>query len=281
MAFPATAVLVLIASPGDTSEERAAVQEILGQWNVGRGEQAGVVVVPWLYEQHAVPVLGDHPQSVINKQAVERADIVVAFFDARLGTETPRAVSGTAEEILEAHNAGKPVHVYFSNEPVGRENIDPEQLAALQEFKDQLHGLLGVYTSPIDLANRVSQAIDFDITAHPEWADAQSAASVRAGDVRWELSSNGGDTYLATNVGDAIAYEAKVQPHVDLHMPRSDPSEDLAPGESLQFMAVRFAGGIDDPRVRVTWFDDPDHSTDQRSWKNHLPQRPPRPTRKR
>ena len=65
-----------------------------------------------------MPVLGGPPQSVINAQAVGRADVVVAFFDSRLGTETPEAVSGTAEEIKRAHAAGKPIHVYFSTEDI-------------------------------------------------------------------------------------------------------------------------------------------------------------------
>jgi hypothetical protein len=73
-----------------------------------------VVLLSWLYEQHTVPRLGDAPQSVINHQALDRADVAVAFFDLRLGTETTEAVSGTAEEILKSRDAGKPVHVYSS-----------------------------------------------------------------------------------------------------------------------------------------------------------------------
>jgi hypothetical protein len=123
MTFSAIAILVLIASPGDTAEERAAIQLQLSKWNVSRGERESVVAVPWLYEQHSIPMLGGHPQSVINAQAVDRADVV----DSRLGTETPEAVSGTAEEIRRALAAGKPVHVYFSKEtftdPLGQSSL--------------------------------------------------------------------------------------------------------------------------------------------------------------
>ena len=55
MTFTATAIVVLIASPGDTAEERAMIQLQLSKWNVNRGEREGVVAVPWLYEQHSVP----------------------------------------------------------------------------------------------------------------------------------------------------------------------------------------------------------------------------------
>lgn len=170
MAFPATAILVLIASPGDTAEERAAIQLQLNKWNVTRGEREGIVLVPWLYEQHAVPMMGDHPQSVINGQAVDRADVVVAFFDSKLGTETPAAVSGTAEEITRANDAGKPVHVYFSNEDIPR-SADPKQLVKLEKFKKDLQakGLLGEYNSPDQLANQVTSAIDYDVSTQ-EWS---------------------------------------------------------------------------------------------------------------
>jgi hypothetical protein len=36
---------------------------------------------------------------------------VVAFFDSRLGTATGVDVSGTAEEISQAEQDGKPVHI--------------------------------------------------------------------------------------------------------------------------------------------------------------------------
>ena len=181
MTFFATAIVVLVASPGDTADERAVVQLGLSRWNVSRGDREGAVVVPWLYEQHAVPMLGGHVQSIINAQAVDRADVVVAFFDARLGTETPEAVSGTAEEITRPHRDGKPVHVYFSNEAVERHTVDPDQLRALAEFKATLgsEGLLGSYENPQHLASQVVSAIDYDVNSR-DWG-----ATVR------KLNSNG------------------------------------------------------------------------------------------
>lgn len=120
-------------------------------------------------------VLGGHPQTVINSQAVNRANVVVAFFGSRLGTETPEAVSGTAEEIKRAHAAGKPVHVYFSTEDIPR-SADPHQLAMLAQFKKEMEseGLLGQYSSPENLASQVSNAIEFDVNTQ-DW----SVATIR------------------------------------------------------------------------------------------------------
>ncbi|HIW92486.1 MAG TPA: DUF4062 domain-containing protein [Candidatus Corynebacterium avicola] len=164
MTLQLTGVLVLIASPGDTQEERAIVRETINDWNINSGRRMGVALLPWLYERSAVPTLGNRPQAIINSQAVDRADVVVAFFDSRLGTDTGVNVSGTAEEILRAHTSGKPVHVYFSNENIPRDaNLD--QQIALRDFRQGLQdsGLLGDYNDPHDLAGQVIHAIVHDI----------------------------------------------------------------------------------------------------------------------
>jgi hypothetical protein len=43
-----------------------------------------------------------NPSSTLRRLS---ADVVVAFFDARLGIETPEAVSGTAEEVSDAYRS--------------------------------------------------------------------------------------------------------------------------------------------------------------------------------
>lgn len=273
MSFSATAIVVLIASPSDTADERIAVHEALGKWNVSRGERESIVIVPWLYEQHAVPRLGAGPQSVINQQAVERADAVIAFFDARLGTETSDAVSGTAEEIIRSSDAGKPVHVYFSTEDVPRANLDTDQLAALQLFRGDLltKGLLGDYSSPLDLAQKVLQAIDYDVSS-TSWSASPSRVPVTP--VRWRLSHQSGDTYLAENIGEGTAQSARISAFADLHiLDGPEEPQDVPPGEALTFMAVLSMGTRDD-RVLVSWNEE--SSGEGKTWKFPLPARPPR-----
>ncbi|WP_345428942.1 hypothetical protein [Pseudonocardia xishanensis] len=164
MAFDAHALLVLIASPGDTVEERDAAERALHGWNADRAQREQVVLLPRRWETHAVPRLGGRAQSIINEQLVDESDIVIALFDSRLGMATGEAVSGTAEEIQRAHEAGKPVHVWFSDEPIPR-NADLTQVAALREFKETVEplGLLGTYASPDDLVFKVRQAIESDL----------------------------------------------------------------------------------------------------------------------
>lgn len=165
MAFDAHALLVLIASPGDTVAERDAAERALHGWNADRAVREQVVLLPRRWENAAVPRLGGRAQSIINEQLVDESDIVIALFDSRLGMATGEAVSGTAEEIQRAHEGGKPVHVWFSDEPLPR-NVDLDQVAALRQFKESLEplGLLGSYASPDDLAFKVRQAIESDLS---------------------------------------------------------------------------------------------------------------------
>lgn len=140
------------------------VESSLAGWNADRAERESVVLLPWRWEKHGVPVLKESAQGVINSQAVDSSDIIIALFDARLGQETENAISGTAEEIERAHGEGRPVHVYFSDEPIPRD-ADLDQAAALREFRGSLEalGLVGTYANPADLGFKVRTAIEHDL----------------------------------------------------------------------------------------------------------------------
>ncbi|KSU53324.1 hypothetical protein AS181_22085 [Gordonia sp. SGD-V-85] len=175
-----------MASPGDTADERATVRDAINDWNIQRGRREKVALLPWLYERHAVPGMGDRPQAIINGQAVDQSDVVVAFFDSRIGTATGVDVSGTAEEIQRAVDLGKPVHVYFSTEAIPRD-ADREQLSALDDFKESLRnkGLLGDYSDPSGLAGQVIRALEMDISDRG-WASAPAPIPQASGAVlRW------------------------------------------------------------------------------------------------
>ncbi|MBF6195425.1 hypothetical protein U3653_25245 [Nocardia sp. CDC186] len=165
MVFDAHVLKVFISTPGDTAEEVNAVRDGLHDWNADRAETSQTILLPKFWKTDAVPQMSPSGgQSVVNSQLLDDADIVVALFDSRLGQATASAVSGTAEEIERAADAGKPVHVWFSNEPLDH-NVDLDELARLRAFKKELEqkGLLGVYQSPSDLAYKVRSAIERDV----------------------------------------------------------------------------------------------------------------------
>jgi hypothetical protein len=110
MAFQTTTLAVLIASPGDTTQERKAVEEAILGWNSDRTRAAKVHLLPLRWELDATPELGGGTaQEVINRQFADEADIVIGVFYSRLGQPTADAPSGTAEEIQRAVTRGAPV----------------------------------------------------------------------------------------------------------------------------------------------------------------------------
>ena len=129
---------VLVASPSDCIQERKLLPEILYAWNAAHSLPHGAVLEPILWETHARPGMGDRPQALINAQLVDHCDILIGTFWTRLGTSTGKAPSGTAEEIEEFREKGKPVLLYFSSAPVVPESLDPTQYQALTEYRKSL-----------------------------------------------------------------------------------------------------------------------------------------------
>ena len=272
MVFQAHVLKVLIASPGDTGDERDAVERSIGGWNASRAEAEQAVLLPWRWERHAVPVLGATAQGVINAQAVDQSDIVIALFDSRLGQETSAAVSGTAEEIARAHAAGKPVHVYFSSESLPRD-VDPDQLQRLNGFRGELEkvGLLGQYANPDDLAYQVRQAIEHDLrelALGTAKGPGKKAGAVLRARYRRERSPNGVDNkgrpryqdkrrLTLTNEGDATAEGVVLtidEPEEGaIRWGATPPGEpfDLLPGADREWAFVPMR--VLEATIRTTW----------------------------
>lgn len=164
MAFQAHVLQVLIASPSDTTEARDATEQSLHGWNSARSLREQVILLPRRWESDAVPRIGEGDgQEVINAQLVDDSDIVIVIFNNKVGRATPRAISGTAEELERAVSQGKHVHVFFSDAPVDRRDLESAQ--EVEEFKSSLatRGLYGVFSDPADLAYQVRNAIEKDL----------------------------------------------------------------------------------------------------------------------
>ena len=132
-----------IASPSDVADERSRVQKIIEKLNPVFLER-GFRVEPIMWETNAIPAIGDDAQAIINSQLKPAEnDIVIGIFGTRLGSPTPRAESGTAEEIraaVEAWKAGSNIYlqVYFSDCPVRPSDTDNSQFQRLLEFRDSI-----------------------------------------------------------------------------------------------------------------------------------------------
>jgi hypothetical protein len=147
-AYTATAVKVMIASPGDVAQARRIVRDVIDEWNAINAEDRKIVLMPVGWETHASPEMGDRPQAIINGQILKDSDLLVAVFWTRLGSPTGTAPSGSVEEIEEHLAAGKPAMIYFSSEPVRPDSVDAGQYSALKAFKESLrpNSLLFVWT---------------------------------------------------------------------------------------------------------------------------------------
>ena len=135
MAYKATIIPVMIASPSDVDEERRIVREVLHDWNDVRSKSRMIAFMPVAWETHASPGLDGRPQESINKHLLEECDLLVGVFWARIGTPTGSEPSGTVEEIKKHHAAGKPAMLYFSSAQISPGKIDSDQYAKFKGFK--------------------------------------------------------------------------------------------------------------------------------------------------
>lgn len=136
MAYSATVISVMIASPGDVTEERNLIRDVIHEWNDLNSANTRCVLLPIGWESHSFPVLGGRAQEIINEQVLDKCDLLVAVFWTRLGTPTGDFDSGSVEEIQRHVDSGKPAMVYFSTAPVAPQSLDTKQYDALGKFRE-------------------------------------------------------------------------------------------------------------------------------------------------
>ncbi|MEJ6486337.1 hypothetical protein N0Y54_34620 [Nostoc punctiforme UO1] len=144
---------ILIASPSDVIEEREIIRKEVDRWNAMHAEDMKIILMSIGWETNSTPDLRDSGQEVINRQLVDKCDLLIGVFWTRLGTPTVLGGTGTEVEIARARNEGKRCIVYFSDKEVSPSKIDQEQYRQVQEYWNQLQ--------PTGLANRYNSIDDF------------------------------------------------------------------------------------------------------------------------
>ena len=155
--FKATVIEVFIASPSDIIQERNYCREIIEEWNIINSKKQQKVLKPLGWEKNVYSSLkGQEAQSIINKQILENADILVGIFWTRIGTPTKDFESGTIEEIKKHMGKNKPVMIFFSDAPVIPSSIDSEQYEKLIEFKNwcKANGIINTFDSAENFINK-------------------------------------------------------------------------------------------------------------------------------
>jgi hypothetical protein len=136
MTQPVTMIRVFWSAPGDVADESVAFFETINEWNDVHSAAQSATLKPVAWKTDTFPAVG-RPQAVINEQALDTSDILVAVLWSRFGTPTGVADSGTEEEVRRSVAAGRPVMLYFCEREIPAGAADPAQLRRLAQFRDE------------------------------------------------------------------------------------------------------------------------------------------------
>ena len=141
-----------IASPSDTSEERAIVDIVFSEINKTLGDHLGFRIESKKWENDIRPSFGTDGQDVINTQMLNEYKIFIGIMWNKFGTPTPRAGSGTEEEFDRAYTRFKDkeeveIMLYFNDKPASSSTLDLGQLQKIRTFKEKARSLGGLTES--------------------------------------------------------------------------------------------------------------------------------------
>ncbi len=165
MSYKADVFHVMIASPGDVKAERAQVREVIHEWNAVHSRSRRIVLLPIGWETHSAPEMGANPQTIINRQVLDRCDLLIGVFWTRVGTATTDYASGTVEEIEKHVESGRPAMLYFSSQPAALDTVDPDQYKQLRDFKSscQQRSLYEGYEDLTEFRNKFARQLQIVI----------------------------------------------------------------------------------------------------------------------
>lgn len=135
--FTAKVYRIMIGCPSDVKEEVIIAKEIIRCWSETNADLYKIVLLPMHWSTNSFPEMGKHPQKALDRQLVDKSDLLVCIFASKIGTATDTTESGSIEEIEEHVKHNKPVMLYF------RKNIDisttsTENLSKLMDFKQRM-----------------------------------------------------------------------------------------------------------------------------------------------
>jgi hypothetical protein len=136
---------IFLASPSDLQDERVSIEDVINELNLTFGKQQDIHLELLKWETHSAPAISiNHPQEIINSDLGNDYDLFIGLIWKKFGTPTNEADSGTEQEFLNAYNrfSEKPnslqILFYFNSKPVSINEINPEQLLKIQNFKSDL-----------------------------------------------------------------------------------------------------------------------------------------------
>jgi hypothetical protein len=283
MPFSATAYRLLISAPGDvTKADIRTVSEAIGRWNASYGQEFGAIVVPIHWGANSAAEHGGRPQASLNAQLVESADIVVALFWHRLGSETGAAESGTVEEIQEAGERGAYVAILHCARDYPQGEVDVGQLERLEAFFERMrpNSLMLNYGDDQALAQHIEAIINRAISQSGTRAEAAAGAPREAGgaqvwprvessetmraDARGRIANKREWKLVLANTGNEaarnVAYRLELEgegseDELPLDMNDGQKLETLAPASDARYGLALHMGVAAQVRCVVSWED--------------------------
>lgn len=155
-----------MASPGNLSEDRKKVSEIIKHINLDSGQREGFVAEIVSWETHTRPAAGEYAQAVINDQFPDDIDIFIGMMGTYFGTPTKEWGSGTEEEFQIAFSnwektKAPEIMFYFSDAMSSLSQIDTDQLSKRNAFRKRIANLGVYYFSYTDIVE-----FQFDLIRH-------------------------------------------------------------------------------------------------------------------
>jgi nucleoside 2-deoxyribosyltransferase len=149
----------MISCPSDVKTEVEIIERVVANINDSIGLSMDIFIKTLHWSKNVMPEAGDYPQSIINKQILDKSDAIVAIFGNKVGSPTNNYDSGTIEEIEKMIEKGKQVFIYFSDKPVRKSEIDMKSERKIQNFKKkyQDRGIYAIYNSDEEFNNIVSK----------------------------------------------------------------------------------------------------------------------------
>jgi hypothetical protein len=132
---------ILLAGPSDVQREIQVARNVIEAWNAAHSRSQNTILQAIHWDTHAFPEIGNRPQGIINRQLVDRCDLLIAIFWKSIGSPTGEALSGTIEEIARFRNSGRPAMVYFSVGPFPHD-ADIYKIDQVRKYKESLNNAL-------------------------------------------------------------------------------------------------------------------------------------------
>ncbi len=136
---------IFLASPSDVQDERDSIDEVINELNLTFGKQQDIHLELLKWETHSAPAIAiNHPQEIINTDLGKDYDLFIGLIWKKFGTPTSEADSGTEEEFLNAYNRflenpnSLQILFYFNSKPVSMNDMNPEQLLKIQNFRTDI-----------------------------------------------------------------------------------------------------------------------------------------------